>query len=349
MTGPVPRDGADAARPEGHVIGLDVGGTGARGLLADATGAVLAQARRERGGPPADGAERGGGAAAGEAGAVDLLVRLIGELRDAAGVRRVDAVVLGSTGVSGLGGAPRETLPALLGRAAGAAAVLFVSDALSSFVGALGLRAGAVVAAGTGAVAVGTDGRGAWRKADGWGHLLGDDGSGAWIGRAGLAAALRHRDGRPGGSAALLAALTRRFGGPAELVARLYTRPDRASLLARFVPDVAAAAAEGDPVAGGILDRAGALLAETAVAALPPAAPRAVSYAGNLIPSVPRLHEAFSRRLAESGVTETAPAGTAAEGAVRLATALRRGALPPGLPDSGLVLGEWHDEPDSGR
>src|SRR5690606_323040 len=148
-----------------------------------------------------------------------------------------------------------------------------------------------VVAAGTGAVAVGTDLRGTWRKADGWGHLLGDDGGGAWIGRAGLAAALRHHDGRPGGSAALLAALGRRYGGPAGLVDRIYTRPDRATLLARFVPDVAAAAAGGDPVAGGILDRAGELLAQTALAALPPAAPRVVSYAGNLIPSVARLHD----------------------------------------------------------
>lgn len=33
------------------------------------------------------------------------------------------------------------------------------------------------------------------RRADGWGHLLGDCGSGAWIGRAGLEAAPRAYDG----------------------------------------------------------------------------------------------------------------------------------------------------------
>ena len=56
------------------------------------------------------------------------------------------------------------------------------------------------VAAGTGLIAIGTD-LTRWRRADGWGHLLGDCGSGAWIGRAGLEAALRAYDGRPGGSA----------------------------------------------------------------------------------------------------------------------------------------------------
>lgn len=316
---------------QGYVIGLDVGGTGARGLIAGPGGAVVARAERDRG---LRGRDTGGGAAG-------LLTELVGELLAAAHVPRAEAVALGSTGVSGLGGAPRETLPALLGRAAGARAVLFVSDALISYVGALGLAGGAVVAAGTGAVAVGTDARGAWRKADGWGHLLGDEGGGAWIGRAGLAAALRHHDGRPGGSAPLLAALNRRFGTPADLVNELYPRPDRASLLARFVPDVAAAAAEGDPEAAAILDRAGTLLAETALAALPPDAPRVVSYAGSLFRAVPRLGEAFTRHLASSGVDPAPPRGTAVEGALRLARALLDDDLPPGLPDSGLLLGSW--------
>jgi len=340
----MPAGGAGQA----YVIGLDVGGTGARGLLADATGATVARASRDRGlraaaeRPAEGGRDTGGGAA-------DLLVELVGELLAAAGAPRADAVVLGSTGVSGLGGAPRETLPALLGRAAGARAVLFVSDALISYVGALGLAGGAVVAAGTGAVAVGTDARGGWRKVDGWGHLLGDEGGGAWIGRAGLAAALRHLDGRPGGSAALLDALNRRFGTPAELVQELYTRADRASLLARFVPDVAAAAADGDPQAAAILDRAGTLLAETALAALPPDAPRVVSYAGSLIPSVPRLREAFARRLAADGVDQPPPRGPAVDGALLLARALLRGALPPNLAGSGLLLGRWEAGAASGE
>ncbi|MEV5407607.1 BadF/BadG/BcrA/BcrD ATPase family protein [Thermopolyspora sp. NPDC052614] len=319
-----------------HVIGLDVGGTGARGLLADLNGTPLARARRDR---DSGGDGTGGGGGTGG----DVLVRLVEDLLAAAGVTRAEAVVLGSTGASGLGETPRATLPGLLGAAAGAGEVLFVSDALISYIGALGLAGGAVIAAGTGAVAVGSDGRGTWRKVDGWGHLLGDDGGGAWIGRAGLAAALRHHDGRPDGSPALLAALNRRFGGPAELIADVYTRADRATLLARFVPDVAAAAADGDPVAAAVLDRAGEHLAETAMAALPPGAPRVVSHAGSLIPGVARVADAFSRRLAEAGVEAAEPRGAAVDGAVLLAAAMLGGGLPPGLPESGLILGGWRE------
>ena len=87
------------------------------------------------------------------------------------------------------------------------AACAVVSDAVASLVGALGgLRPGAVVAAGTGAVALGSDFAGTWTKVDGWGHVLGDRGSAAWVGLEGLRAALRHRDGVAGGSARLLAA-----------------------------------------------------------------------------------------------------------------------------------------------
>ncbi len=73
-----------------------------------------------------------------------------------------------------------------------------VSDAVASLVGALGgLRPGAVVAAGTGAVAFGSDFADTWTKVDGWGHVLGDRGSAAWVGLEGLRAALRSATASP--------------------------------------------------------------------------------------------------------------------------------------------------------
>lgn len=75
-------------------------------------------------------------------------------------------------------------------------------------------------------IALGTD-LTSWRRADGWGHLLGDCGSGAWIGRAGLEAAMRAYDGRSGGSAALLARAEKLFGPAAGLPGALYPRTDR--------------------------------------------------------------------------------------------------------------------------
>jgi N-acetylglucosamine kinase-like BadF-type ATPase len=314
--------GGFGAELGGPVIGLDVGGTGARGLLATADGAPLGRASSDSPG-----------------GFTDVVRELMGMADEAP----IAAVVLGTTGLSvfgadGFGPGGRAGLAAVLAEVSGAATALVVSDVLTSYAGALGLTGGAVIAAGTGAVALGTDLRGVWRRVDGWGHLLGDCGGGAWIGRAALDAALRRHDGRPGGSAALLAALKERFGSPERLIDEIYTRTDRSGLMARFVPAVVAAATAGDPIAAAILTEAGEHLADTALAALPPGAPRVVAPAGNLIPSVPALAEPLRAKLTEAGIDVRPPLGTSVEGAVRLARTALTGSLPPGLAASGLLI-----------
>src|SRR5690606_13555870 len=118
-----------------------------------------------------------------------------------------------------LGDALRAELPGALAQCLGVRRVALVADAVSAYTGALGPRPGAVIAAGTGLIAIGTDLTG-WHRADGWGHLLGDCGSGAWIGRAGLEAALRAHDGRDGGSLRLLARAEEMFGPVPELPGR---------------------------------------------------------------------------------------------------------------------------------
>ena len=80
------------------------------------------------------------------------------------------------------------------------AASTIASDGVTSLLGALGERDGAVVAAGTGTICVARRGE-RLAKVDGWGALLGDAGSGFAIGRAGLEAALRNADGRGGSEA----------------------------------------------------------------------------------------------------------------------------------------------------
>ncbi|MDQ6714987.1 MAG: hypothetical protein M3Z83_02625, partial [Actinomycetota bacterium] len=105
-----------------------------------------------------------------------------------------DVVVWSMRGLLGLTD-PRSVLSGVAARL-GANRTVVCTDALSSLVGALGaVRPGAVVAAGSGAVAFGTDFAEVWRRVDGWGHVLGDRGSGAWVGLEGLRAALRARDG----------------------------------------------------------------------------------------------------------------------------------------------------------
>ncbi|NUR47532.1 MAG: ATPase, partial [Hamadaea sp.] len=184
-------------------IGLDVGGTGARAALAR-DGVIIATTSTDR--PTRIGA---GGVDA--ANAVAVLTPLVREFVTG-GPGPIAAVAAGLTGFALLGDELRVRLPQALAEATGAPVVALCSDMLTSYAGALGLRGGAVVAAGTGAVALGSDWQGAWHRVDGWGYLLGDVGGGSWLGRAGLQAGLRAADGRPGGSPALLAALTEQYG-----------------------------------------------------------------------------------------------------------------------------------------
>ncbi|MFD5648037.1 N-acetylglucosamine kinase [Streptomyces sp. NPDC127039] len=238
------------------------------------------------------------------------------------GVTRIDTVVVGAAGLATLGDALRAELPGALARELGVRTVALAADAVTAYVGALGPRAGAVVAAGTGLIAVGTD-LTRWRRADGWGHLLGDCGGGAWIGRAGLEAALRAHDGREGGSAPLLARAEERFGPAAGLPGQVYPRTDRPAVLASFAPEVAACAAT-DPVAAEILGAAARHLADSAAAVCPAAGEPLVAVTGGLTrlgdPLLVPLGDELAKRLPQA--RWTAAEGDPLDGSVRVATDL---------------------------
>jgi N-acetylglucosamine kinase-like BadF-type ATPase len=274
-------------------------------------------------------------------------------LLEQAGTSRVEAVALGVAGMATLGVGLRAILPRALAHGLGARRIALAADAVTAYAGALGQRSGAVVAAGTGLIGLGAtlagcgDGSrtggttgpadadsgtgdcapagsgGVWRRADGWGHLLGDCGGGAWIGRAGLEAALRAHDGRDGGSAALLARLEEVFGPAEELPGRLYPRTDRPAVLASFAPDVARCAAE-DPVAEGILRRAARAIAETAAAVCPAFDGAPVALTGGLLclgePLLAPLRAELALLVPHGRQVEAA--GDPLDGAVRIAAAL---------------------------
>ena len=260
------------------------------------------------------------------------------------GVTGPDEVAAGLlAAVAGLGALPEPAPPAgiglsgfeaaseadlrrvheLLRRELGLQRVAIASDGLTSLLGALGDRPGAVVAAGTGAVCVARDGE-RMAKVDGWGSLLGDAGGGFAIGRSGLDAALRHLDGR-GGSAALLAAAEHRFGPAPELVERIHGAPVPTRAVASFAADVAREAATGDAHAAAILRKAGRELAISACAALgrlfSAEDEAAVSYTGKVFLAGPLLLEPFAEELAAGrpGTEILPPAGDSLTGAALLA------------------------------
>lgn len=311
------------------VLAVDSGGSGLRAVLASqgrVRSAPLVSREPVRTGPQ--------GIDAGHL--LEQFLPMARQLLDDAGSGPPRAVAIGAAGFASLGDRMRAELPAALGRELDVRRVALVADAVTAYVGALGMRAGAVVAGGTGLIAIGTDLE-RWHRADGWGHLLGDCGGGAWIGRAGLEAALRAHDGRPGGSARLLARAEELFGPVARLPGQLYPRTDRAAVLASFAPEVAACA-EGDPVAAEILRVAARHTAESAAAVCPASGEPRVALTGGLFrmgdPLLVPLEAELAQRLPYA--RRVAAEGDPLHGAVRIAAELAEGV--PALPGDERML-----------
>ncbi|MDI9887083.1 BadF/BadG/BcrA/BcrD ATPase family protein [Streptomyces sp. HNM0645] len=316
----------------GWVLGADSGGSGLRVALAPAADppAALTTASQEPVRTGTSGIE-----------AAHLLGQLLPMARGLllrAGADAPVAVAIGAAGMASLGDELRAVLPGVLSRELGARQVALAADAVTAYAGALGQRPGAVVAAGTGLIATGTDLTN-WCRADGWGHLLGDCGSGAWIGRAGLEAALRAHDGRAGGSPALLERLEDVFGPAAGLPGLLYPRTDRPAVLASFAPEVARCAAD-DAVAARILSEAADQIAAAAAAVCPPpsAGECQVALTGGLFRMGDSLlapvRDALARELPYA--RQVSAAGDPLAGSLTVAAALACGTLR--LPQDPLLL-----------
>lgn len=316
------------------VLAVDSGGSGLRVALGahgtpdDAVRGVLHEVPVRLGGPltspePVRTGPRGISADH----LLEQLLPMARGLMAEAGAERLGAVAVGAAGLATLGDELRDELPAALERELGVRRLALAADAVTAYTGALGTRAGVVIAAGTGMIAIGTDLR-SWRRADGWGHLLGDCGGGAWIGRAGLEAALRAFDGRPGGSAALLARAEEKFGPMAELPGRLYPRTDRAAVLASFAPDVADLRGS-DPVSSRILRTAARHMAESAAAVCPADGEPHLAFTGGVFNMGAALLGPLGEELAERlpNVRHVPAAGDPLDGALRIATDLADGRL----------------------
>ncbi|MEB8341516.1 N-acetylglucosamine kinase [Streptomyces endophyticus] len=301
--------------PAEWVLGVDSGGSGLRVALAPV--GDIGRALTTASAVPV----RTSGSGIDPGHMVEQLVPMTRELLGRAGDVVVSGAALGAAGMATLGDGLRAELPGALARELGVERLALAADGVTAYAGALGQRRGAVVAAGTGMIALGTD-LANWRRADGWGHLLGDCGGGAWIGQAGLDAAMRAFDGRRGASKALLALAEERFGPAIELPGRIYPRTDRPAALASFAPDVARCAVD-DPAAADILRRAAAHIAEAAAAVCPPDGGE-VALTGGLFkmgePLLAPLREALAEQLPQA--TAVTATGDPLHGSLVIASAL---------------------------
>jgi len=227
-----------------------------------------------------------------------------------------------TAGISGLTDrdADADALLALI-QGDGVRATMLAHDSTTSFLGALGDRHGAVVAAGTGVVTLAV-GESDTARVDGWGWIMGDAGSGYWIGREALDAVMRAYDGR-GPATALTDAAVSRWPDLTQAYMALQADHDRVRVVASLAREVAEAADAGDQVARDIARRAAHELAHSARTAVgrvrTDEATFDVCAIGGVFSSQ-TLHAAFVDELDDgSGLRIVAPRGVGIDGALALA------------------------------
>lgn len=293
----------------GTVVAVDQGKSGTRAEARVASGASVHSGALSRGSEP------------GTSG-VDEVVAAVTSLK----LPDPPAVVsVGTTAAPGSQG-EREELAAVLRARLNADTVLVTEDAVTAHLGAFRGAPGVVVSAGTGSIALWSDGT-TCARVDGWGPILGDHGAGADIGRAGLRAAFAAVDGR-GPVTSLVAPARRHLGGlDLDAARRLHAADNPTEIISDFAVTVLRAAEDGDAVAAAIVTRAANDLATTAALAARPAAgaPTRCCVVGQLVRNA-LLHSAFTARATELGLVVTPPLGNALSGAMYLATS---GPTPP--------------------
>ncbi|MGN6742821.1 MAG: N-acetylglucosamine kinase, partial [Amnibacterium sp.] len=274
-------------------LGVDGGGTKTAYVLADETGAVLAEAT----GPTCYYFSTG----------IELVERVLGEgiggLLETAGVTAAD-IDRAFVALPGHGEASADLpeLDAIVGRVLGHDRYDVGNDSVAGWAGSLGGADGINVVAGTGSIAYG-EWRGAAHRAGGWSEVFGDEGSAYWIAIRGLNAFSRMSDGRlPAGP--LHERIRERVGAATDLdvigVVVDGWGADRGRI-AGLAPAVTEAADAGDATALGIVADAAAELAALVAAVrhgLPATADEVVpvSYSGGVF-RAPRVRAAFEQAL----------------------------------------------------
>lgn len=248
---------------ESIVLGVDGGGTGTTARLADRSGNTFGEGT----------AGASNVKSAGDQGALLALDRAISQAFSAAKLERarVDIACLGLAGFDRP--EDRRLLIEWNDQQQWARRLVLVND------GELVIAAGSAegwgvgVIAGTGSIAVAKSRDGRSARAGGWGRLFGDEGSAYAAAIAGLRLAARRSDGRspipPAGDVltqGLLEALN--IDTPAQLVTAVYAQGVDHASIAALARVVVAAARSGDERARvEILEKSGADLAETVLAA----------------------------------------------------------------------------------
>jgi len=237
------------------VIGVDVGGTHTRALVA-AGHTRLASAR----GPGANAVS----SPLSEAVQVwhDVIADCLEQARLLHPGLRPRHCVIGAAGAAAIGQPLHVEMARLRDGVSLPRDPRVVLDIVTSFTAGTERDSGLVLISGTGAVAGRVRDDQLVGRVDGHGWLVGDDGSGHWIGRSAVRAALDALEGGPATSLlASVCAAVEAQPGIDSLLRAVYAMPPRG--MATLAPLVGEAAGQGDSVAERILDEATQVLVET--------------------------------------------------------------------------------------
>ena len=254
-------DGRSAGQAGAAVLAVDGGNSKADVALIGPAGELLAAVRGPTVSHQAVGIDTG----------MDRLSQLVRTAAERAELPTEDGGPVAKLGVFALAGADYPSDVRLLERSLRRRGFATVDLVLNDSFGAL--RAGTdrdwgvvlICGQGINAAAINPDGRRA--RFEALGEISGDWGGGTSIGQAGLAAAVRGRDGR-GPRTSLERLVPAHFGmtTPAALTRAMYEGRIRMAQLAELPPIVFGAAADGDAAARAIADRLAEELATMATA-----------------------------------------------------------------------------------
>ncbi len=234
------------------LVGVDGGGTRTRCAAFDRTGKIWAKTET---GPSNHLITAGNQALEALADAISSVLRECG-----AESKHISAVSVGLAGVD-VGGEglleAREFLHHL-----GFENCIISADIITAHAGALGGEPGILALSGTGASFFGLTEDGRHLKVGGWGPAYGDEGSAHWIGQMALQSAASAYDGR-GTKTLLVESICDALGVQnfSETLQCIYRSQMQVCMIAKLSWATEVAAAVGDSVALGILERAGDELA----------------------------------------------------------------------------------------
>jgi N-acetylglucosamine kinase-like BadF-type ATPase len=236
------------------VVGVDAGGTASRAVVATTAGEILGRATAGPGNPLTEGPR-----AAGRIGAA---------IEAALSGKDPSAVVAATLGIAGTSATANpvivDAFAAMRAHAGLTCPMTVVGDVITAFSAGSPADDGAVLIAGTGAIAAEVRAHTITRTVDGHGWLLGDEGGGRWIGLQAVRAAVRQW------SAPLARQVTAHAG--AQTADELIQWAQRLPLAAigALTPIVCSSARAGDPDAQRIIADAVANLLRTLDALAPP-------------------------------------------------------------------------------